>query len=255
MAEGERVLGSSADGPIVTTAGRHELDFINTAVGYRSRQVVDIRAGQIVPMNVTMPDGRVSVNGDGEFGPSTVIDLDRGGRKVGTTDAWVAAVSPDGSRALELRETAVGLSVRLLDGGTLRPVSRSWPVEGFVQSASFSPDGRTVALGVDEEVQLRDGRTLAPREVVLGHSGARDLTDALPLARHPNAWFDCHGQGASALADLIQRVGGERVLFGSDWPFYHLASSLAKVLIVTRDDGALRHAVLRGNAERLLGLA
>ena len=60
--EGERVLGSSADGPIVTTAGRHELDFINTAVGYKSRQVVEIRAGQIVSMNVAMPDGRVSVN-------------------------------------------------------------------------------------------------------------------------------------------------------------------------------------------------
>ena len=60
--QGERVLGSSADGPIVTTAGRHELDFINTAVGYRSRQVVDIRAGQIVRMNVAMPDGRVSIN-------------------------------------------------------------------------------------------------------------------------------------------------------------------------------------------------
>ena len=60
--EGERVLGSTADGPIVTTAGRHELDFINSAVGYRSRQVVDIKAGQIVRMNVTMPDGRVSIN-------------------------------------------------------------------------------------------------------------------------------------------------------------------------------------------------
>jgi hypothetical protein len=91
-------------------------------------------------------------------------------------------------------------------------------------------------------------------QFVLGHSGARDLADALPLARHPNAWFDCHGQGASALASLIASVGGERVLFGSDWPFYHLASSLAKVLIVTRDDTPLRHAILRGNAERLLGL-
>jgi PEGA domain len=60
--EGERVLGSTADGPIVTTAGRHELDFINSAVGYRSRQVVDIKAGQIVRMTVTMPDGRVSIN-------------------------------------------------------------------------------------------------------------------------------------------------------------------------------------------------
>jgi PEGA domain-containing protein len=60
--EGERVLGSSADGPIVTTAGRHELDFINAAVGYRSRQVVDIKAGQIVKMTVAPPNGRVSIN-------------------------------------------------------------------------------------------------------------------------------------------------------------------------------------------------
>ena len=60
--EGERVLGSTADGPIVTTAGRHELDFINSALGYRSRRVVDIRAGQIVRMSVVPPDGRVSIN-------------------------------------------------------------------------------------------------------------------------------------------------------------------------------------------------
>jgi hypothetical protein len=60
--EGERVLGSSADGPVVTTGGRHELDFVNSALGYRSHQVVDIKAGQIVPMKISPPDGRVSVN-------------------------------------------------------------------------------------------------------------------------------------------------------------------------------------------------
>jgi hypothetical protein len=60
--EGERVLGSSADGPVVTTGGRHELDFVNSAFGYRSRQVVDIKAGQIVPLRISPPDGRVSVN-------------------------------------------------------------------------------------------------------------------------------------------------------------------------------------------------
>ena len=60
--EGERVLGSSADGPIVTTGGRHELDFVNNALGYRSHQTVDIKAGQIVPMKISPPDGRVSVN-------------------------------------------------------------------------------------------------------------------------------------------------------------------------------------------------
>jgi predicted TIM-barrel fold metal-dependent hydrolase len=87
---------------------------------------------------------------------------------------------------------------------------------------------------------------------VLGHAGARDVADALPLARHRNAWFDCHGQGVSALAALIEAAGEDRVLFGSDWPFYHLGSSLAKVLIVTEGNPALRHAILRGNAERLL---
>ena len=60
--EGERVLGSSGDGPVVITAGRHELDFVNSALGYRSHQAVDIKAGQIVPMKISPPDGRVSVN-------------------------------------------------------------------------------------------------------------------------------------------------------------------------------------------------
>jgi hypothetical protein len=60
--EGERVLGSSSDGPVVFTAGKHEVDFVNSALGYRSHQTVDIKAGQIVPMKISPPDGRVSVN-------------------------------------------------------------------------------------------------------------------------------------------------------------------------------------------------
>ena len=60
--EGERVLGSSADGLIVASAGVHQLDFINTVLGYRSRQTVNIRPGEIVPLRVEPPDGRVSIN-------------------------------------------------------------------------------------------------------------------------------------------------------------------------------------------------
>jgi PEGA domain len=60
--EGEHVLGSSADGLIVAPAGEHQLDFINAAVGYRSRQMVNIKAGQIIPMTVQPPDGKVSIN-------------------------------------------------------------------------------------------------------------------------------------------------------------------------------------------------
>jgi hypothetical protein len=60
--EGDRVLGSSGDGPVVVAAGRHELDFVNSALGYRSHQIVEIKAGQIVPLKISPPDGRVSVN-------------------------------------------------------------------------------------------------------------------------------------------------------------------------------------------------
>ena len=60
--EGERVLGSTSDGPIVAKAGVHELDIVNNALGYRSRQTVTIRAGQIVSMTVTPPGGRISAN-------------------------------------------------------------------------------------------------------------------------------------------------------------------------------------------------
>ena len=60
--EGDRVLGSNTDGPVVATAGRHELDFVNSELGYRSHQVVNFKAGQIIPMKISPPDGRVSVN-------------------------------------------------------------------------------------------------------------------------------------------------------------------------------------------------
>jgi hypothetical protein len=60
--EGERLLGSSTEGPVVTTAGRHEFDLVNSALGYRSRRVVDIKAGQIVALAVTPPNGSVSIN-------------------------------------------------------------------------------------------------------------------------------------------------------------------------------------------------
>ena len=90
---------------------------------------------------------------------------------------------------------------------------------------------------------------------VLGHAGARDGPAMLEMGlRHSNAWFGIHGQSVTHLDEMIRRTGGERLLFGTDWPFYHLAATLAKVLIVTNDPGRaeIRHALLRGNAEKLL---
>ena len=60
--EGDRVLGSTATGSIVLSAGRHELQLVNNAVGYSAPLVVDVRAGQVATRTISLPAGRMSVN-------------------------------------------------------------------------------------------------------------------------------------------------------------------------------------------------
>jgi predicted TIM-barrel fold metal-dependent hydrolase len=91
-------------------------------------------------------------------------------------------------------------------------------------------------------------------QFILGHAGARDSEAMLELAlRYDNAWLGMHGQSLTHLETMIQRSGGERLLFGTDWPFYHLGASLAKVLITTDtpERARMRERILRGNALQL----
>ena len=62
--EGDRVLGSTADGPIVATAGTHQFDLLNTALGYRVHETVTIRAGALTALSIAPPMGRLSINAD-----------------------------------------------------------------------------------------------------------------------------------------------------------------------------------------------
>lgn len=91
-------------------------------------------------------------------------------------------------------------------------------------------------------------------QVILGHAGARDSAAMVDLAvKHQNAWIGIHGQGITSLESIIAKTGGERLLFGTDWPWYHLGATLAKVLITTEtaDRAAVRSAILRDNAVAL----
>jgi hypothetical protein len=60
--EGDRVLGSSAGDPIVASAGRHEFEFVNNDLGYRTRRVVNVRPGDLVAVSLPHPTGRISIN-------------------------------------------------------------------------------------------------------------------------------------------------------------------------------------------------
>jgi hypothetical protein len=93
-------------------------------------------------------------------------------------------------------------------------------------------------------------------QFVLGHAGARDVADAIAAAQqHPNVWIDVACQGATQLGEILGAVGPDRLVFGSDWPFYPLAPTLAKILLVTERDPAAREPILAGNAARVFAAA
>lgn len=90
---------------------------------------------------------------------------------------------------------------------------------------------------------------------ILGHSGALQWEVALDFARrYPNVYLELASQGLPVVRTLLDAVGDERVMFGSDWPFYHQAMGLAKVFLATEGRDELRRRVLWGNAARVLGL-
>jgi predicted TIM-barrel fold metal-dependent hydrolase len=91
---------------------------------------------------------------------------------------------------------------------------------------------------------------------VLGHSGALQMDQALDYARrYDNVWLEISSQSVGNIGRLLDTLGDERIMFGTDWPFYHQAVPLAKVLMATEGQPATRARVLRGNAARLLGLS
>ena len=116
--EGERVLGSSANGLIVASAGVHELDLINSAFGYRTRQKVTIKSGQIISLTVAPPDGRLSINAS----PWAQVWID--GRAVGETPLANVSV-PIGEHEITFRHPQLGerREKALVKSGALTRVS------------------------------------------------------------------------------------------------------------------------------------
>jgi hypothetical protein len=90
---------------------------------------------------------------------------------------------------------------------------------------------------------------------VLGHAGALQMEQALDLAcRYPNVWLELSGQSLANVRTILDRADPDRVVYGSDWPFYHQALGIAKVLMATVGREHLRAKVLHQNAARLLRL-
>jgi hypothetical protein len=99
--EGERVVGSTTDGPIIAAAGPHEFDFVNSAIGFRVRQTVDVTAGQIIALNVPVPNGILNINAQ----PWAAVWID--GNSVGETPLGNLSVLP-GEHEIVFRHPQLG---------------------------------------------------------------------------------------------------------------------------------------------------
>ena len=55
-------LVGSTTGPIAVMDGNHTFDLVNETVGYRTRQTVNVKPGQMSAVSITVPNGRVSIN-------------------------------------------------------------------------------------------------------------------------------------------------------------------------------------------------
>jgi uncharacterized protein len=91
---------------------------------------------------------------------------------------------------------------------------------------------------------------------VLGHAGARQFEEALRLQRqYPNVWLETSSQSLSNVRRMVEEADPDRIVHGSDWPFYHPAISVSKILLATEDRLEIRHKMLWRNAARLLRIA
>lgn len=92
-------------------------------------------------------------------------------------------------------------------------------------------------------------------KIVFGHGAIHYYKEAIELARkHDNIYFEISGQPPQRIREIINGVGDERVMFGSDWPFYPMALPLAKLLIATEGHDAERERILAGSAKKLFGI-
>lgn len=99
--DGDRVIGSSAESPIFTTAGRRELEFVNSTIGFRTRQIVDVKAGQIISFTVPVPNGTLNINAQ----PWATVLVD--GNPVGETPIGDLSVTP-GQHEIVFRHPQLG---------------------------------------------------------------------------------------------------------------------------------------------------
>ncbi|MDO9492759.1 amidohydrolase family protein [Acetobacterium sp.] len=91
---------------------------------------------------------------------------------------------------------------------------------------------------------------------IFGHSGVSEYQlVAEYLKKFPATYAELSSQSQHSIKYLIDTVGYERLLFGSDWPALPQAITLSRILMATAENKEARDHILNKNAKRLLNQA
>ena len=99
--EGGRLIGNNMSDRIMVSAGRHDIEVVNEAVGYRVTRSLQVTAGKVTAVKLEMPQGTISVNAQ----PWAEVWVD--GERVGETPIGNLAV-PIGSHSVLFRHPELG---------------------------------------------------------------------------------------------------------------------------------------------------
>lgn len=146
---------------------------------------------------------------------------------------------PTDRGAYEIYELAKKHSLPILFHTGLSPISPQWQ-KRFVEFDDFA----TLC------------RDFPDNTFILGHSGVLEYERAMELSeKYEHVYLELSGQPPQVIGEMIRKNGHEKLLFGSDWPYYPSIIPLAKVLLATeREKDEVRARILGANAQRLFGL-
>jgi hypothetical protein len=99
--ENGRLVGSSQSDRIMVTAGRHEFDILNDALGYHTRRVVTVAAGKVSELRLDWPMGTVAINAQ------PWADVFINGQRIGETPIGNHAL-PIGTHDVTFRHPQLG---------------------------------------------------------------------------------------------------------------------------------------------------
>ncbi len=119
------------------------------------------------------------------------------------------------------------------------------PAEAHMQNSNFGE--------IEPLVDLV--RAFPKAKFIVGHAALDRVWDMMPMFKEfENVWVDVSFQNTPTIKVLIETLGAEKVMYGSDWPWGRIDTSLMRVEKACAGDQAVRQRLFYDNAAELMRL-